>query len=129
MPAMAIVTAAISWFAVCSLSAIIYIRYSLVYVGYYEWPLYLDTVRTILKFIFWVGTYTGILLCCAKWHRLGEEQKYPAHQYQSQYLPTQTTPQYPDGQYPPVQQQPYGVAPYLDHSAQNQSRPHHVSPQ
>ncbi|KAJ5195921.1 hypothetical protein N7449_006400 [Penicillium cf. viridicatum] len=132
MPAMAIVTAAISWFAVCSLSAIIYIRYSLVYIGYYEWPLYLDAVRTILKFIFWVGTYTGILLCCAKWHRLGEEQKYPAHQYQSQYPPTQTTPQYPaqfpDGQYPPVQQQPYGIAPYLDHSAQNQSRPHHVSP-
>ncbi|KAF4763733.1 hypothetical protein N7455_009604 [Penicillium solitum] len=133
MPAMAIVTAAVSWFAVCSISAIVYIRYSLVYVGYYEWPLYLDALRTILKFVFWVGTYTGILLCCSKWHMLGDEQKYSVHQYQSQYPPAQTQPQYlaqfSGGQYPPVQQQPYGVTPYLDHSAQNQAHQHPVSPQ
>ncbi|KAJ5405039.1 hypothetical protein N7465_006323 [Penicillium sp. CMV-2018d] len=131
MPAMAIVTAAVSWFAVCSLSAIIYIRYSLVYVS--RWPLYLEAVRPILEFVFWVGTYTGILLCCSKWHMLGDEQKYISHQYQSQYPPAQTQPQYlaqfSGGQYPPIQQQPYGVAPYQDHSAQNQSHGHPVSPQ
>ncbi|KAJ5506736.1 hypothetical protein N7453_005693 [Penicillium expansum] len=133
MPAVAIITAATAWFAVFAVAAIIYIRYTLVYGDYYSWPIYLNAVATILKFVFWVGTYTGILLCCAKWHKLDDEQKYRVPQYQSRYPPDQFPPrylaQYPEGQNPPIQQQPYSVAPYLDHSAQPQTHPHHVSPQ
>ncbi|KAJ6118453.1 hypothetical protein N7471_010262 [Penicillium samsonianum] len=136
MPAMAFITAAISWCAVSSALAIIYIRYSLM-PTYDGLPIYLNAAEGIIQFVLWVGTYTGILLCCAKWRNLGDEQKYPAPQFQPQYPPAQFQPQYlaqsPEGQYPPVQQQPYGVAPYLDHSAQPQShphhQPHHVSPQ
>lgn len=136
MPAMAFITAAISWCAVSSALAIIYIRYSLM-PTYDGLPIYLNAAEAIIQFVLWVGTYTGILLCCAKWRNLGDEQKYPAPQFQPQYPPAQFQPQYlaqsPEVQYPPVQQQPYGVAPYLDHSAQPQAhphhQPHHVSPQ
>ncbi|CAG8903512.1 unnamed protein product [Penicillium egyptiacum] len=129
LPAMALITAAISWCAVCTTVAIINIRYNLMYTSYeYGRPTYLETAKTIIQFVLWVGTYAGVLLCCAKWHSLGDGRNYPAPQYQPQYPPDQFPPdQFPAGQYPPIQQQPYGVAPYLDHSAQPQAHSHHVS--
>ncbi|KAJ5800329.1 uncharacterized protein N7518_002397 [Penicillium psychrosexuale] len=116
-PVMALVTAAISWCAVCSTLAIIYIRYSLMPTSAYDWPIYLDAARTIVQFVLWVGTYTGLLLCCVKWHTVDQQPKYPAPDYQSQF---------PEGQYPQIQQ-PYDIPPYVDHSAQHQAHPHHVS--
>ncbi|OQE22792.1 hypothetical protein PENFLA_c012G01028 [Penicillium flavigenum] len=129
LPAMALITSAISWCAVCATVAIIGIRYSLMPVYQYDRPMYLSTATSIVEFILWVGTYTGILLCCAKWHNLGDERKYAAPQYQPQYPVAQFPPgQFREGQYPPIQQQSYGVAPYPDHLAQPQAHPHHVSP-
>ncbi|KAJ5268905.1 hypothetical protein N7497_010369 [Penicillium chrysogenum] len=132
LPAMALFTAAISWCAVCATVAIIGIRYSLLPVYQYDRPVYLSTAISIVEFFLYVGTYTGILLCCAKWHSLGDgdERKYSAPQYQPQYQPQYSAAQFPprEGQYPPIQQQSYGVAPYTDHSAQPQAHPHHVSP-
>jgi hypothetical protein len=129
LPAMALFTAAISWCAVCATVAIIGIRYSLLPVYQYDRPVYLSTAISIVEFFLYVGTYTGILLCCAKWHSLGDERKYSAPQYQPQYPVAQFSPgQFSEGQYPPIQQQSYGVAPYTDHSAQPQAHPHHVSP-
>lgn len=114
---MALVAAAISWCAVCSTLAIIYIRYSLMPTSAYDWPIYLDAARTIVQFVLWVGTYTGLLLCCAKWHNLDQGPKYPAPDYQTQF---------PEGHYPQIQQ-PYDIPPYVDHSTQHQAHPHHVS--
>ncbi|CAG7953192.1 unnamed protein product [Penicillium nalgiovense] len=129
LPVMALITAAISWCAVCTTLAIIYIRYSLLPSYQYDRPTYLSTAISIVQFILWVGTYTGILLCCAKWRSLGDERKYAAPQYQPQYPVAQFPPgQFHEGQYPPIQQQPYGVAPYIDHSTQPQAHPHHVAP-
>ena len=126
---MAFITAAISWCAVCTTTAIIYIRYSLMPIYHNGWPIYLETAKSVIQFVLLVGTYTGILLCCAKWHSLGDERKYAAPQYQPQYTLAQSPPgQLREGQYPPIQQQPYGVAPYVDQSAQPQAHSHHVSP-
>ena len=119
-PALALVTAAISWCAVCSTVAIIQIRYNLMHT--YASPIYLNAAKTIVQFVLWVGTYTGLLLCCADWHKLDQGPKYPAPGYQPQLL----SAQFPEGQYPRIQQ-PYDVAPYVDHSAQHQAHPHHVS--
>ncbi|KAJ5356849.1 PDZ-binding protein CRIPT [Penicillium concentricum] len=130
MPASALVNAAFCWFAGCLTWAVIYIHYSLMSASYY--PIYLNLVTSIIQFIFWVGTYTGILLCCAKWHRLGDEQSYAAPQYEAQYppahIPQQNMTHVPEGQYPSVQQQPYGSAPYQDYSAQPHTYSHQISP-
>ncbi|OQE44349.1 hypothetical protein PENCOP_c002G06677 [Penicillium coprophilum] len=130
MPAVALMNAAVCWFAVCFAWAVISIRYTLIVSD--AWPIYLDLVRAIIQFIFWTGTYTGILLCCAKWHRLGEEQSYAAPQYEAQYQPAQFPPRntahVPKGNYPPVQHQPYGSAPYQDYAAQPHTHSHQVSP-
>ncbi|KAJ5497376.1 PDZ-binding protein CRIPT [Penicillium fimorum] len=129
MPAGALVNAAVCWFAVCLTWAVIYIRYSVLDSTY---PMYMDLTRAIVQFIFWVGTYTGILLCCAKWDRLGDQQSYAAPQYETQYppaqLPHQNTTHIPEGHYSPVQQQPYGSAPYQDYSAQPLTYSHQISP-
>ncbi|KGO65589.1 hypothetical protein PITC_019070 [Penicillium italicum] len=113
-PAVAIITAATAWFAEFATSSIISIRYTLVDGNSDVWPEYLNTTKTILEFFFWIGVYTGSLLCCAKWHWLGDDLKYRLPQDQSQYTPAQLQPRYlaqlPEGQNPPVQQQPYSVA-------------------
>ncbi|KAI1839029.1 hypothetical protein DTO006G1_823 [Penicillium roqueforti] len=80
-------------------------------------PLPSPGALTIVQFVLWVGTYTGLLLCCAKWHNLDQGPKYPAPDYQSQF---------PEGHYPQIQQ-PYDIPPYVDHSTQHQAHPHHVS--
>ncbi|CAI7633085.1 unnamed protein product [Penicillium glandicola] len=131
-PAVALLTAAMSWFGVCSAFAISYIRYSLVY-PHNSPPIYLDTAKAIMQFVFWLGTYAGILLCCSRWHMLGDgSDKDPAPQYTAQHPLDEFPPNYyarsPDEQCPPVQH-PYGVAPYQDHSSQPQDYPHRFSSQ
>jgi hypothetical protein len=129
MPAIALINGAVGWFAISLAWAVIYIRYYLeVKVSA---PVYLGTAEAIIQFIFWVATFVGILLCCSKWSKLGEEPdkyaapaqypypQYPPAQYpQGQYPPGQHQAPYPaPGQYPPLQQQPYENAPYHDYSA------------
>jgi hypothetical protein len=137
MPAISLINAAVGWFAASLTWAVIYIRYNLV--SDVAAPNYLYTAQAIVQFIFWVVTFAGILLCCSKWSKLGEEpEKYaaPAQYPYPQYPPAQYPPgqfpgldlpahhqapysnQLPQGQYPPTQQQPYGSAPYHDYSAQ-----------
>lgn len=142
MPAIALICAAVGWFANSLAWAVIYIRYNLE--SSVIAPNYLYTAESIIQFVFWVVTFVGILLCCSKWSKLGEEPEkyaapaqypypqyppgqyppgqYPPGQIQGQYPPGQYQApypnQYPQGQYPPTQQQPYGTAPYHDHSAQ-----------
>ncbi|KAJ5812987.1 PDZ-binding protein CRIPT [Penicillium robsamsonii] len=129
MPAGALVNAAVCWFAMCLTWAVKYIRYSPLFANAY--PMYMDLVTAIIQLVFWVGTYTGILLCCAKWRRLGDEQSYAAPQYEAQHPPAylhQNMTHVPEGNYPPVQQQPYGSAPYQDYSAQPLTYSHQISP-
>ncbi|KAJ5783061.1 hypothetical protein N7457_004835 [Penicillium paradoxum] len=129
LPAIALINAAVCWFAICFAWAIINIQHGIIQT--IAWPVYLDAVQAIVQFIFSVGTFTGILLCCSKWHRLGDGLEtftvapYPpaSPQYPSgDYPPTQFQSRLPDEYsqevYPPTQQQPYGAAPYRDYSNQ-----------
>lgn len=137
MPAISLISGAIGWFAISLTWAVMYIRYNL---ESKVSPNYLYTAQAIVQFIFWIVTFVGILLCCSKWSKLGEEPEklaapaqypypqyppaqYPPGQYpQGQYPPGQYQAPYPapypQGQYPPTQQQPYGTAPYQAYSAQ-----------
>ncbi|KAJ5200607.1 PDZ-binding protein CRIPT [Penicillium cf. griseofulvum] len=119
-PAIALISAAVCWFVVCFTSAVTIMAYSLTFTN--RWPVYLDLLSAIIQFVFLVGTYTGILMCCAKWHNLGDE-----HDYSAPHPPAQYPPQHmAEGHYPSVQQ-PYG-APYQGYSTQPQTH-HQVSPQ
>jgi hypothetical protein len=95
--------------------AILAIRYNLE--NNKDYPIYLVTAKPVIAFVFLVGTFMGIVFCCAKWSSLGGPDKYEhaavTGQYAPQYPPGQypAYPQYPQGQYPPAQY-PHGASPY-----------------
>ena len=138
MPAFALTGAAVGWFAINLTYMVIWVRYNLLRINSRVInPDYLSTAQAVVNFVFWVATFVGLLLCCSKWRRLGEEPdkydapaQYPYPQYpqaQAQYPPGQYAPgPYPPAQYPPGQyqtpypNQPHGTAPYHDY-AQNSS--------
>ncbi|KAJ5366365.1 hypothetical protein N7541_000306 [Penicillium brevicompactum] len=138
MPAFALTGAAVGWFAINLTYMVIWVRYNLLRINSRVInPDYLNTAQAVVNFVFWVATFVGLLLCCSKWRRLGEEPdkydapaQYPYPQYpqaQAQYPPGQYAPgPYPPAQYPPGQyqtpypNQPHGTAPYHDY-AQNPS--------
>ncbi|CAG8059954.1 unnamed protein product [Penicillium salamii] len=131
MPVFALINAAVGWFALTLTSMVIWVRYNLEI--RFVVPDYLSTVQAAVSFIFWVVTFVGLLLCCSKWRRLGQEpEKYDAP---AQY----PYPQYPAGPYPPppgqappgqyqtpYPNQPHGTAPYYDYAA-NPAPTHPVS--
>ncbi|KAJ6065216.1 hypothetical protein N7444_000869 [Penicillium canescens] len=105
-----------AFFAVNLMWAILAIRYNLE--NNKDYPVYLMTARSVIAFVFLVGTFMGIVLCCAKWSSLGTGPDKYEHaavtgQYPSQYPPGQypAYPQYPQGQHPPAQY-PHGASPY-----------------
>ncbi|KAJ5120701.1 uncharacterized protein N7515_010089 [Penicillium bovifimosum] len=123
-PVITLIAGAVSWFAVCFGWAVVQIHYTLLV---NPAPTYLSFAQSVIQLIFWIGTFTGILLCCGKWRTLGDaHEKHsvpqgPVSQYPSQY-PHQDQAQYPapypEGQYAPAPQ-PYATAPYQDYSAQS----------
>ncbi|KAJ5770227.1 uncharacterized protein N7511_002278 [Penicillium nucicola] len=113
-PTISLLVGSVCWFAVNMMWAILAIRYNLERNSY---PVYLTCARPVIAFVFLVGTFMGIVLCCAKWSTLGVgPDKYdPA--VTGQY------PQYPPGQYPAYPQYSQGQYP----SAQYPAYGHHAS--
>ena len=144
MPVLALISATVGWFALNLAWMVVWIRYNLERRNTVpEWH---NTAQAVVNFIFWVVTFVGILLCCSKWRRLGEDPeksdapiRYPYPQYASgQYPPAHHPPagQYPpNGNYPspgqylpgqyqtPYPNQPNGTAPYHDYAANPATSP------
>lgn len=79
--------------------AIVAIRYNLE--NTYLYPLYLQLAESILGFLFTVGVYVGILLCCSNWSKLDKFVDQPP-----------VNVQYPYGAMPGVQPAYQGYQPY-----------------
>jgi hypothetical protein len=82
--------------------AVVCIRFNLFYEKYTP-PDYLGLLESVLEFVFYVGTYVGIFLCCVKWASLipqdsAWQAQQGSHPYQQQ--PYQQPFYPPTGHYP-----------------------------
>ncbi|OQD90888.1 hypothetical protein PENANT_c001G02445 [Penicillium antarcticum] len=93
-PAISLLVGSVCWFAVNMMWAILAIRYNLEKGNSY--PVYLVCAKPVIIFVFLVGTFMGIVLCCAKWSTLG----VGPDKYEHAAVTGQYPPQYPPGQYP-----------------------------
>ncbi|KAJ5811475.1 hypothetical protein N7474_007776 [Penicillium riverlandense] len=88
--AISLIIGAFFYFALNLMWAVLCIRFDLFYEKYMP-PDYLGLLESVLEFVFYVGTYVGIFLCCVKWASL---------------VPQDSAWQAQQGSYP-YQQQPY----------------------
>ncbi|KAJ5194718.1 uncharacterized protein N7498_008156 [Penicillium cinerascens] len=112
MPAIAFIIGSVFWFALNMMWAVVYIRYIIPDSLFF--PRYLSAVESVGQFLFCVGIYVGVLLCCMNWSKVGDKpsgpmQHGPVPVGYPTYPAYQTYPQFSQNpqQYPPYMQQPY----------------------
>ncbi|KAJ5611137.1 hypothetical protein N7510_007856 [Penicillium lagena] len=85
--AISLIIGAFFYFALNLMWTVLNIR---IYLFYYIPPDYLGLLESVLDFVFFVGTYVGILLCCVKWKSLSpQDGAWQAQQYSHQQQPYQ----------------------------------------